>query len=331
MSINIDLFSKTPSYLPLTETIPPTHSSVNFLKNFSSLPKIPLPSNRFILLTSCSLLAMAAIITIARRYFQPVSIPQSPSPQTQTEKPHPLPVPRPELTQDDMDLSILTILQKIEQMFTETGMIHIFPLFKSSINSISQHTTTREKAEAARKVIKQHSRFFSSIQNISLDHLGLTCIPSEIKYFRSLYHLSLKGNKIHTLPTEFKELQKLQHLNLSKNSFDQFPQELTALKNLTSLDLSENTISSLPNSISKLTNLSDLKLNDCVLSRLPKGLCTLTKLRILELKRNHLQTLPEEIKQLTKLCTLHVEGNGMQSVPRYDSLKDLDDCDVAIV
>src|SRR6266566_3507886 len=93
-----------------------------------------------------------------------------------------------------------------------------------------------------------------ALLDLSLAHLILSHLPSEIGQFTHLQRLFLTGNQLTALPPEIGQLIHLQILGLNENNFTALPPEIGQLINLKLLDLRNNPLTTLPPEIQQLTN-----------------------------------------------------------------------------
>lgn len=101
----------------------------------------------------------------------------------------------------------------------------------------------------------------SHIVGLSLNHLGLKQLASEIAQFTVIEELVLSVNELHVLPIELWQLVSLRTLKLSANNLSHIPPEISQLRSLGTLSLSGNDLSSIPPEIGQLTALETLSLS----------------------------------------------------------------------
>ncbi|KRP58826.1 dermonecrotic toxin domain-containing protein [Pseudomonas trivialis] len=134
-----------------------------------------------------------------------------------------------------------------------------------------------------------------TLLNINGNHLAVLP-PHFLRSFPGLRMISLKGNRLSHLP-DMEGLAHLAVLNLSNNLLrldlqDEF--RLAALTGLRRLDLSVNPLGQGRRlSLYQLTRMRELSLRNCGLDRLPRGAVTLRALRSLDLRNNAIRELAE--------------------------------------
>src|SRR6266576_3270407 len=79
-----------------------------------------------------------------------------------------------------------------------------------------------------------------TLLDLSLAHLILSHLPSEIGQFTHLQRLFLTGNQLTALPPEIGQLKNLQILGLNENNLTALPPEIGQLIHLKLLDLRNN-------------------------------------------------------------------------------------------
>lgn len=101
---------------------------------------------------------------------------------------------------------------------------------------------------------------FKNLYSLSLFHLHINELPSEILSLSNLKVLHLKDNNLSSLPQNFKNFSKLQFLNLEDNNFSEIPPILGDLDSLKILKLGGNKITTINPVLKSLTSLTDLYL-----------------------------------------------------------------------
>lgn len=156
----------------------------------------------------------------------------------------------------------------------------------------------------------------SHIVGLSLNHLGLKQLASEIAQFTVIEELVLSVNELHVLPIELWQLVSLRTLKLSANNLSHIPPEISQLRSLGTLSLSGNDLSSIPPEIGQLTALETLVLAGNALTSIPPEIGQLRSLTSLSLSFNDITQLPPEIGQLTALTKLGLSGNSLVELPK---------------
>lgn len=155
----------------------------------------------------------------------------------------------------------------------------------------------------AERVIK--NCYDSRSEELFLNELGLTSIPSAIGFLKSLRLINLENNHLTYLPSQIFDLENLKVLKLYHNNLHSLPDEISSLKKLEELDLEHNQLTSLPCEIYNLQHLKILNLSVNRLVSLPEGIRKLHHLQQIILDYNPL-TVPVELVQMPSGCRISV-------------------------
>ncbi|CAB9519202.1 Leucine Rich Repeat [Seminavis robusta] len=150
----------------------------------------------------------------------------------------------------------------------------------------------------------------------SIDDADERLLPSEIGLCTDLESVSLVHLNLQSLPTEIQHLSLLRDLNLSDNNYQSsFPFERLSAGSMTSLDLSQNRLDqAIPSSLWQLTALKSLAMHyNQMTGPLPTEIGLMAGLETLSLNDNQISsTIPIELAQLVSsgnLTSLQLENN----------------------
>lgn len=155
----------------------------------------------------------------------------------------------------------------------------------------------------AERVIKDC--YESRSDEIFLNGLGLTSIPSAIGFLKSLHLINLENNLLTDLPSQIFDLENLKVFKLYDNNLQSLSEEIRRLQKLEELDLGHNQLTSLPCEIYNLRNLQILNLSENKLTSLPEGIRRLCHLKQIILDYNPIAA-PVELAQMPAGCTISI-------------------------
>ncbi|KHG29202.1 Leucine-rich repeat-containing 40 [Gossypium arboreum] len=183
--------------------------------------------------------------------------------------------------------------------------------------------------------------WFALQDELSLEGMGLSVVPSEAWESGEIIKLNLSKNSIQELPVELSSCSSLQTLVLSSNNIKDWPVAiLKSLPNLSCLKLDSNPLRQIPSdgfqaismiqildisgnatslpenpAFSNLPHLKELYLRRMQLREVPSEIMSLCQLQILGLSQNSLQSIPEGFKNLTSLTELDLSDNNISTLP----------------
>uniref|UniRef100_A0A2N9FHA0 Leucine-rich repeat-containing N-terminal plant-type domain-containing protein n=1 Tax=Fagus sylvatica TaxID=28930 RepID=A0A2N9FHA0_FAGSY len=178
-------------------------------------------------------------------------------------------------------------------------------------------------------------------EELSLEGLGLSAVPSEVWESGEVIKVNLSRNAIQELPVELSSCISLQTLVLSRNKIKDWPGAiLKSLPNLSCLKLDNNPLGQIPADgfqavsrvqvldlsgnaaslpehpvFSSIPHLQELYLRRIQLHEVPSDIFSLQQLRILDLSQNSLQSVPVEFQHLTSLTELDLSDNNIAVLP----------------
>lgn len=160
------------------------------------------------------------------------------------------------------------------------------------------------RLEAERKI---KNCYDSRSDELFLNGLGLTSIPSAIGFLNSLLVINLEENRLTYLPPEIFDLENLKVLKLYHNQLQSLSEEISRLQKLEELDVEHNQLTSLPSEICNLLSLKILNLSENRLVSLPEGIRRLQHLQQISMNYNPL-AVPVELVQMPAGCRISVIG-----------------------
>ncbi|CAB9505341.1 Leucine Rich Repeat [Seminavis robusta] len=153
----------------------------------------------------------------------------------------------------------------------------------------------------------------TDLETLSLVHVHIGTVPTEVEQLTALKSLGLRGNRISPFfPDEILTLGSLTSLDLSRNWLLRFPSDLGQLNNLEVLDLGRNLMKqSLTTVVGNLTSLKRLSVqNNKLAGKLPPEIGLMTGLEELYLNGNQFSSrVPVVFEMLGALTTMNLEGN----------------------
>lgn len=162
------------------------------------------------------------------------------------------------------------------------------------------------------------------LEQLTLQNLGLTEIPDDIRFCSKLTKLCLSNsfekdgrlenpNRIISLPAALSSLP-LTKLALNGLDLPLIPQEVYQLADLTDLEINDNPRLKLPSSFTQLQNLNSLCMENIGLTDWPPALLELNQLIDLKIGRNKLVDIPDRVARwLSSVISLDARPNPWSS------------------